>query len=46
MSMGKLLGKETSNVYESCAQRNVAFFLTEHDKSCREKLRQKLKPRL
>ena len=46
MSMGKLLGKETFNVYESYAQLNVAFFPTEYDKNYREKLPQKLKPKL
>jgi hypothetical protein len=34
------------SVDESYAQLSVAFFPAEHDKSCREKLRQKLKSRL
>ena len=38
--------KNNFNDDESYAQLSVAFFLTEHDKSCRERLPQKLKPRL
>ena len=34
------------SVYESYVQLNVAFFPTEYDKNCREKLLQKLKLKL
>ena len=34
------------SVYESYVQLNVAFFPAEYDKNCREKLLQKLKPKL